>query len=216
MANTKYIDQVDFTKRVYDYVCKLNPIRFYNEIYRYHSEEISPKPIKDDSWYKSCEVYFEFKEKTLEKSQRKREENQAKLKIKTTNNYNERIEELNGWKVEVLSFPVEGYMIEPVIPNDIAVDIMNICNRLASKYTYYHYTCKEDMVGTAIYKCCRYIGNFSAKCNGNAMSYFTQIASRNFIKVISKEREAWNFNKLQCEKYLFDNGITEEELNTLY
>lgn len=216
MKTENYINQQDFTNRVYSYVCKLNPIRFYNEIYRYHSEEISPKPVKDDTWYKSCDVYFEFKEKILQKSQKKREENQAKLNINSANNYNERIDELNGWKTEVLTLPVTGYMIEPVIPDDIAIDIMNICNRLATKYTYYRYTCKEDMISTAIYKCCRYIGNFSARCNGNAMNYFTQIASRNFLKVITKEREAWNFNKTQCEKYMFDNGITEEELNTLY
>lgn len=211
-----YIDQADFTKRVYDYVCKLNPIKFYNEIYRYHQEEITPIPIKDERWLKSCDLYFEFKNKTLEKSKKKREENRAKLNLEENTNYDERATELAHWKIEVLEFPVDGYMEEPRIPDDIAKDIMNICNRLGSKYTYSQYTCKEDMIGTAIYKCCRYIGNFSACCNGNAMNYFTQIASRNFIKQIGKEKEGWSFRKNQLEMYMFDNSISEEELNALY
>lgn len=213
---SNYIDQADFTKRVYTYVCKLNPIKFYNEIYRYHVEEITPKPVKDEKWEQSCEIYFEFKNKALEKSKKKREENRAKLNLDESNNYDERLEELYTWKREVLEFPVTGYMVEPQIPNDIAKDIMTICNKLANKYSYYQYTCKEDMVGTAIYKCCRYIGNFSACCNGNAMNYFTQIASRNFIKFISKEKKGWNFHKSQMEMAIFDKSLTEVELNTLY
>ena len=78
---SNYIDQADFTNRVYAYVCKLNPIKFYNEIYRYHVEEITPKPIKDDRWNQSCDIYFEFKNKALEKSKKKREENRAKLNL---------------------------------------------------------------------------------------------------------------------------------------
>jgi hypothetical protein len=213
---TNYIDQADFTKRVYAYVCKLNPIKFYNEIYRYHSEEINPIPVKDEKWQESCDVYFEFKNKTLEKSKKKREENRAKLNLEENTNYDDRLQELESWRLEVESFPVEGYMIEPQIPDDIAYNIMQICYKLANKYSYYQYTCKEDMIGTAIYKCCRYIGNFSACCGGNAMNYFTQIASRNFLKVISKEKLGWNFMKYQCEKYMFDNEITETELNTLF
>ena len=211
-----YIDQADFTNRVYTYVCKLNPIKFYNEIYRYHQEEIDPCPVKNEKWQKSCDLYFEFKNKFLEKSKKKREENRAKLNLDENTNYDERVVELEHWKMEVLEFPVEGYLEEPRIPEDIAKDIMTICNKLANKYTFSQYTCKEDMVGTAIYKCCRYIGNFSACCGGNAMNYFTQIASRNFIKFIGKEKEGWSFRKYQFEKYLFDNDITENELNTLY
>lgn len=213
---SNYIDQTDFTKRVYTYVCKLNPIKFYNEIYRYHVEEINPKPVKDEKWQESCDIYFEFKNKTLEKSKKKREENRAKLNLDEGTNYEERVQELASWKIEVEAFPVVGYLEEPQIPNDIARDIMTICNKLANKYSYYQYTCKEDMVGTAIYKCCRYIGNFSACCNGNAMNYFTQIASRNFIKYISKEKEGWTFRKNQMEKYIFDNNVTEDEINSLY
>lgn len=211
-----YIDQTDFTNRVYTYVCKLNPIKFYNEIYRYHQEEINPIPVKDEKWLSSCDLYFEFKNKCLEKSKKKREENRAKLNLDENTNYNEREEELEHWKLEVLEFPVDGYLEEPRIPEDIAKDIMLICNKLANKYTFSQYTCKEDMVGTAIYKCCRYIGNFSACCGGNAMNYFTQIASRNFIKFIGKEKEGWTFRKYQLEKYMFDNDVTETELNTLY
>lgn len=213
---SNYIDQADFTRRVYTYVCKLNPIKFYNEIYRYHVEEITPKPVKDDRWNQSCEIYFEFKNKALEKSKKKREENRAKLNLDENTNYEERLEELEHWKLEVMEFPVVGYMVEPQIPNDIAKDIMTICNKLANKYSYYQYTCKEDMVGTAIYKCCRYIGNFSACCNGNAMNYFTQIASRNFIKYITKEKKGWTFHKEQMERAIFDSGLSEVELNTLY
>lgn len=213
---SNYIDQVDFTKRVYAYVCKLNPIKFYNDIYRYHIEEITPIPVKDEKWYQSCNVYFEFKNKALEKSKKKREENRAKLNLDENTNYDERIQELESWKSEVLELPVQGYMLEPQIPTDIAKDIMTICNKLANKYTYYQYTCKEDMIGTAIYKCCRYIGNFSACCNGNAMNYFTQIASRNFIKYITKEKKGWTFHKEQMERAIFDSTLSEVELNTLY
>ena len=213
---SNYIDQADFTRRVYTYVCKLNPIKFYNEIYRYHVEEITPKPVKDERWQQSCEIYFEFKNKALEKSKKKREENRAKLNLDENTNYEERLEELEHWKLEVMEFPVVGYMVEPQIPNDIAKDIMTIFNKLANKYSYYQYTCKEDMVGTAIYKCCRYIGNFSACCNGNAMNYFTQIASRNFTKYITKEKKGWTFHKEQMERAIFDSGLSEVELNTLY
>ena len=98
-----YIDQASFTQRVYDYVCKLNPIKFYNEIYRYHTEEIAPIPVKDEKWFQSCDVYFEFKNKALEKSKKKREENRAKLNLDEKTNYDERITELYNWKLEVLS-----------------------------------------------------------------------------------------------------------------
>ena len=48
------------------------------------------------------------------------------------------------------------------------------------------------------------------------MNYFTQIASRNFIKYIMKEKRGWAFNKFQMERAIFDSGLTETELNTLY
>lgn len=215
MKNTNYyIDSKDFTDRVYKYVCILNPVKFYNEIYRYHYEEITPIPVKNDDWKKSCDIYFEFKRKVLEKSKRKREENRIKIQSNADVDYSERFDELNRWMNEVMEFDVDGYKIEPQIPDDIGRDIMLICNKLASKYNFYQYTCKEDMVSTAVYKCCRYIGNFSSCCNGNALNYFTQIASRNFIKVINKEKEGWRFNKMQFERYIMDNSLQEIELNT--
>lgn len=210
-----YIDSTDFTNRVYAYVCKLNPVKFYNDIYKYHSTEITPIPVKDKTWEKSCEVYFEFKEKQLIRSKEQREKNKAKLAKPTKqNDYNERIDELSNWRCQVLDMDVVGYRVEPQIPDDIALDLMKICTRLANKYTFYLYTCKEDMISNALFKCCRYIGNFSACCNGNALNYFTQIASKNFLKTIQKEKDGWAFNKRQFERYIMDNRLQELDLNT--
>lgn len=212
-----YIDNKQFTLDTHNYNVKANPMKFFNEIYKFHKDRVDPNPQKDESWYKSVDTYFEYKIVVLERSKAKREENSASIGITEMRDFHTpRLKELNEFKDVVLSYNVTQPLIVPMVPNSVAIGIMNICEKFGSNYKFFEYTVKEDMIATSVEKCLRYMGNFSMCGGGNAMSYFTQICKMSFFSTIKKEKEGWEWQKKMFNMYSFDNDAIQDEegLNT--
>lgn len=76
----------------------------------------------------------------------------------------------------------------PVVPNDIALAIMNIAERFSSRSCYASYVFREDMVAEAVKNCIEYIRNVDPK-RPNVFNYFTQVIQYAFWRYIKKEKK---------------------------
>ena len=75
------------------------------------------------------------------------------------------------------------------IPDDIALTLLKICENLAKSGKFCGYTWKEEMIGDAIFSCCKFAKNFNPEKSFNPFAYFTQIAYHSFIKRIQIENQ---------------------------
>lgn len=82
----------------------------------------------------------------------------------------------------------------PVIPDDIAIGFMLICEHLSHLRNFRNYTYREDMVMDAVENCVKAVHSFNPNAQTksgkpNAFAYFTQIAYYAMIRRIQKENK---------------------------
>lgn len=107
------------------------------------------------------------------------------------------------WARKVREAKQEG-LTPPVMPNDIAEDVMRIARNTIkqSKYSVFSHAWREEMVLEAIYNVVRYLHTFDGshetnKGKPNAFSFITRSVENVFSDVINRERRQIYFqNKL--------------------
>lgn len=77
----------------------------------------------------------------------------------------------------------------PVIPNNIAVSIMNIAYNLAALKKFSNYSYIDDMIADGIETCIRYFHCFDPEKWNNPFAYFTKIIWRSFLRRIAIEKK---------------------------
>lgn len=75
------------------------------------------------------------------------------------------------------------------IPDYIGVCIMQICNKLSTKYNFAGYTYRDEMVDDAIENCVKAIPGFDPEKSNNPFAYFTRTAWNAFIRRIGTEKK---------------------------
>lgn len=77
---------------------------------------------------------------------------------------------------------------EPIPSDNIGRAIILICNNLAKRYNFYGYTYRDEMVEEGIVQCVAAIKKFDPYNFFNPFAYFSMVAWRSFLRVISKEK----------------------------
>lgn len=94
---------------------------------------------------------------------------------------------------------------EPVLPNCIAISIMDICNKMARRPNFNAYTYIDDMIGDAIYDCTRAVKNFNRNhVQVNPFGYFSRVAWNAFVRRIQTEQALY---KLKQDLMFDENHI---------
>lgn len=81
---------------------------------------------------------------------------------------------------------------KPRVPEKIGLAIVQISNRLSTRYNFQNYTFREEMVGDGIVNGLEAVKNFNPEKSANPFAYFTQIIFRAFIRRIEKEKNERN------------------------
>ena len=81
-----------------------------------------------------------------------------------------------------------------IMPDDVAVAIINIANNLSRRYNFSNYTAtwRDEMIGDGIEHCLKYIKNYKFRQYSNPLAYITQICFNAFVQRIKKERRETN------------------------
>jgi hypothetical protein len=78
----------------------------------------------------------------------------------------------------------------------------------SNKYSFRDYTYKEDMIGLAVYYCCKYLKNYDLS-RKNVHAYVSKIAQHAFMTTINKEkRQLYTKYKVQM---LNDSIVNSED-----
>lgn len=94
---------------------------------------------------------------------------------------------------------------EPVLPNCIALTILDICTKMARRPNFNAYTYIDDMIGDAIYDCTRAVKNFNRNhVQVNPFGYFSRVAWNAFVRRIQSEQA---FSKLKQDLMFDENHI---------
>jgi hypothetical protein len=78
--------------------------------------------------------------------------------------------------------------IPPPPPDYIGKCILQICNKLSTRYNFVDYSYRDLFVGEAIERCVMAIRTFDAKKTTHAFNYLTMVAFRAMQKVINVEK----------------------------
>ena len=97
----------------------------------------------------------------------------------------------------------------PPIPEYIGVCILQIANRLSSKYNFANYIFREEMVSDGIENCINYMHNFNPEKSHNPFAYFTQIIYYAFLRRIQKEKKQLYIKQKSLENFIIE-GTTAE------
>jgi len=106
----------------------------------------------------------------------------------------------------------------PKIPDDIALMMWNICNRLSFSPSFINYSYRDEMVADGVENCLRYIKNFKPDISNNPFSYFTQIAYYAFIRRIVREKKQLMVKAKYVQSVHIDADIQvqiENEINDI-
>lgn len=84
--------------------------------------------------------------------------------------------------------------LPPIVPHDIAFDLMAICENLSYHRSFINYTYREDMVMDAVENCLKATQSFNPDAETrsgkpNAFSYFTTVAWYAMVRRIQKENK---------------------------
>lgn len=77
----------------------------------------------------------------------------------------------------------------PQPPKYLQESVIKICNKYASRFNFYNYSFKEEMIGDAIENIVRYLDRFDVVKYKNPFGYLSMIAERAFIRRIYRERK---------------------------
>lgn len=95
---------------------------------------------------------------------------------------------------------------EPQMPDVIGIYIMQLCEKIASRWNFSAYTFKDEFVLDAIERCVYAVKKFSIKKTNNAFGYLTQVAWRAMQKRINDERlQNYIKHKNSQVHFSFDN-----------
>jgi hypothetical protein len=92
----------------------------------------------------------------------------------------------------------------------IGVCILQICEKLSTKYNFSGYTFLSDMVGDGIENCIAAVDNFNPDRTNNPFAYFTQIAWNAFIRRITKESKETYIKHKNMQTYFTDVNLSAE------
>lgn len=84
---------------------------------------------------------------------------------------------------------IENNTDKPIVSNEIAGAIMQICNRLSNSFNFIGYSYKDEMIADAIYKCLDKVHRFDPAISENPFAFFTQLAYNAFINRIKIEQK---------------------------
>lgn len=86
-----------------------------------------------------------------------------------------------------LKLSIENGTPEPIPSDTIGKAILLICNNLAKRFNFFAYTYKDEMIDEAVIHCVAAIKKFDPYKYDKPFGYFTRIAWRAFLKIITKE-----------------------------
>lgn len=78
---------------------------------------------------------------------------------------------------------------KPRVPEYVGECIIKIAERLSTQQRFINYSFRDDMIGSAILNCIKYIDNFDPDQYNNPFAYFTQIIWYAFVRYIKDEKK---------------------------
>lgn len=90
---------------------------------------------------------------------------------------------------EVVRLAKEAGEPQPKLPDVIGVAILNICNKLSSRYNFNGYTYRDEMADEAVVYCVAAILKFDTTISKNPFAYLSQVAWRAFLKIMEVEKK---------------------------
>ena len=87
---------------------------------------------------------------------------------------------------KVLYSEISDYKNTGVISENLHLLIYDMAKRVASKYRFYNYTWKDDMICEAYLRCIKYMGSYDLT-KSNPFGYFTTIIHHTFFAFRNKE-----------------------------
>lgn len=103
-------------------------------------------------------------------------------------NKDEMLEHIRVYRVKVQIAKEQGKP-EPRISDAIGGFIIKLTTKLASRYNFFEYTYKDEMIADGIYDCIKAVKTFDPDKSNNPFGYFTTIAWRAFLRRIAKEKK---------------------------
>lgn len=104
----------------------------------------------------------------------------------------------------------------PIVPDNIAIDILKLCEGLSLRPNFIGYTYREDMVMDAVENCLRaiesYDPNYVSKAGYkiNAFNYFTTCAYYAMVRRIQKENKDVDLKNKIIEKSVISEFIDDD------
>lgn len=84
---------------------------------------------------------------------------------------------------------VENQTDKPLVSNEIAGAIVQICNRLSNSFNFIGYSYKDEMIADGIFKCLDKVHRFDPAISQNPFGFFSQLAYNAFINRIKIEQK---------------------------
>lgn len=106
------------------------------------------------------------------------------------------------------------------ISHEVASSIYKICQGVCSRYNFYNYSYRDEMVSDAVLNCIKYFDNFDAVNYNNPFGYFSFVAYRSAQRRILVEKKqqavkAKYIKNLSVEDEMFDDDKLQEYQNYL-
>ena len=93
---------------------------------------------------------------------------------------------LDAWRSHLRKHP-RSRRPKPPLPDDIALTVMTIARRLATRADFAQHPFVDELVSDAVYACVRYIDRFDPARSSNPFGYFTFTCRNAFLRRIRKE-----------------------------
>jgi len=95
------------------------------------------------------------------------------------------------------------------IDDYIAMAIMKIAEKFASRPNFAGYTFRDEMVSDAIENVVRYIDNFDPNKSSNPFAYITQICHYAFLRRIREEKTHTYIRFKSIQKYFYEDKLAD-------
>ena len=77
----------------------------------------------------------------------------------------------------------------PIVPDDLAVSLLKMANKVGYKYRFRDYTYVDEMISDAIIICLKYMHRFDSKFGNTGFNYLTTLIHNAFFNRINIERK---------------------------
>ena len=95
-------------------------------------------------------------------------------------------------------------------PEYVGAAIMMICQRLATRPNFLHYTFVDEMIEDGIENCVKGIKSFDPERFTNPFAYFTQIAWNAFIRRIPTEKKETYIKHKNMQMMYMDSSLVDD------